>query len=258
MVADGEVLYIKYLCYHRTVPDAEGADVHVLNSSDVTRHAERLLRREIPIARPDVLVNPLQDKGYQVGFTFDDGSASDIENACALRDLNAGAIFFVPTSVIGSTGYLSGAQLRAIRSMGMVIGSHSHHHRPLPGRTVAEIRSQLKLSKDFLEDLLGEPIQHLAPPGGLFDSMVSGLAEEAGYRYLFSTKWGVNKVASDRKFFVLRRNSINRERGFKLFDRITEPVHTNYRDDMQYACKQIAKQILPRTLFSSLKAKYFG
>jgi len=77
---------------------------------------------------------------------------------------------------------MSGERLRAMRAAGVTVGSHTLEHVKL-----AEVDRETKVrelseSRSVLEDVLGEPVEHLCYPFGSFDRETVELAAEAGYR----------------------------------------------------------------------------
>ena len=118
-----------------------------------------------------------------VVITFDDGHASDYEVAFpALQADGVSADFFVNTSQVGRTGYLTWAQIAEMQRGGCSFSSHSHDHVALVGLPRNALRSQLERSKRLLEDRLGEAVSFLAVPYGFVDRHVTAMAREVGYR----------------------------------------------------------------------------
>jgi peptidoglycan/xylan/chitin deacetylase (PgdA/CDA1 family) len=77
---------------------------------------------------------------------------------------------------------MTGAQLREIQAAGITVGSHSQTHRRLAELDTAEQAQELRDSRSELEDLLGQPVEHLCYPFGSFDQDSVRLAAQAGYR----------------------------------------------------------------------------
>lgn len=93
--------------------------------------------------------------------------------------------------------------VRELRAHGFDFQSHTRHHADLPTLDDAELHAELQGSREDLEDLLGEPVLHLAYPYGHYDDRVQRAARAAGYRSAFSTEPGFNRRDADR--FRLRR-----------------------------------------------------
>ena len=86
-------------------------------------------------------------------------------------------------------------EVRALRSAGMDVQSHTRTHRVLQTLTPAELDEELAGSREELEAVLREPVHTLAYPTG---KPVSGrddiqsAARRAGYRLAFENVGGVN------------------------------------------------------------------
>lgn len=61
------------------------------------------------------------------------------------------------------------------------IGSHAISHRPLANLTVDDLRSELKVSREYLEGHTGQPVRLFSYPFGLFDHEVAQATRGAGY-----------------------------------------------------------------------------
>jgi peptidoglycan/xylan/chitin deacetylase (PgdA/CDA1 family) len=118
-----------------------------------------------------------------VGITFDDGFASDYEEAFpALLAEGARADFFVNTANVGTSEYLNWSQIREMHRGGMGIHSHGHSHAALSLLSVDSLRRELNTSRNLLEDQLGSSVEFIAAPYGLVNRRVIHEALAAGYR----------------------------------------------------------------------------
>lgn len=192
------------LMYHDVVPahDPErsgfsgpGSNVYKLTPAAFEAHLDALARafprgpQILTGAEPLLTHVPLM-------LTFDDGGVSAIEEiAPRLEARGWRGHFFVTTARIGTHGFLTGAQVRALHGRGHAIGTHSHTHpvimTALPAR---EIRQEWRTSIQRLEDILGVPIQIGAVPGGYTNHLVARIAAEEGIRFLFTSEPRVRLV----------------------------------------------------------------
>jgi peptidoglycan/xylan/chitin deacetylase (PgdA/CDA1 family) len=82
--------------------------------------------------------------------------------------------------------FLTPAQIRAMRAAGMTIGAHTRSHPQLDLLAPQHHDSELRGARDDLEDLLGEPVLHLAYPNpggnGVIKPPVRDAAARCGYR----------------------------------------------------------------------------
>ena len=136
----------------------------------------------------DRAVSPVP-KSPVVVVTFDDGLVTDYEIAFPLlAEFGQRAVFFLNTSTIGRTGYLTWAQVAEMQRNGMSIQSHSHRHVDLTVLPSLTLESELIESKRRLEDRLGSQVDFLAAPHGVLDRRVVRRAFAVGYRAVCSTR----------------------------------------------------------------------
>lgn len=127
----------------------------------------------------------------ELGITFDDGNASDYEQAVPLLlERGLTARFFVLAGRIDKPGSLSAKQIREMAAAGMKIGSHGCSHIDWRRATDAELKRELHDARSALEDVLGERVDTLAVPFGLFDRRVVARSRKAGYRKIFTSSGG--------------------------------------------------------------------
>lgn len=111
--------------------------------------------------------------------------------------------------------------VRALARAGMTIGSHTVSHPNLPTLTATEAFGELVESKRLLEGLTGEPVRHLAYPGGPesrrpdFTRATMELARRAGYRSASTSLRQPVALGSD--VFALGRYDVHERMGFSGF-----------------------------------------
>jgi peptidoglycan/xylan/chitin deacetylase (PgdA/CDA1 family) len=141
----------------------------------------------------------------RIRITFDDGNRSD--RTIALPVLQASGLradFFVLTGRIGQPGSLDAADIRALRTAGMGIGSHGVAHRHWNSLGAAELREELVGSKAALEALLGEEVAAAAVPFGSYSRGVLAALRAAGYRAVWTSDGGM----ADLDAFLRPRTSV--------------------------------------------------
>jgi peptidoglycan/xylan/chitin deacetylase (PgdA/CDA1 family) len=74
-------------------------------------------------------------------------------------------------------------EIADLQRNGVTIGSHTETHVSLPMESPETVAKELEASKRTLEQHLGEPVTHLAYPGGQFTTPVLEAARRAGYRF---------------------------------------------------------------------------
>jgi len=129
-----------------------------------------------------------------VAISFDDGDEGQYRHAFpALVDRAMTATFFVTTSWVGKPGYVTWPQLREMKSAGMSIQSHTHTHPFLSELPEHRVREELSISKAELDQHLGQDTSSLGLPGGDPPARrLQQLIPEAGYRFVATSRWGLN------------------------------------------------------------------
>lgn len=124
-------------------------------------------------------------------LTFDDGDAGWYYSALPLLE-KAGlrALFFVTPGLVGTSGYCSWEQLRALVEAGHQIGTHGLTHRFLPDLDEPDCLQELTASKQEIEKRLGISVDSVSFPGGRYGSRELALARRAGYRQCYSSAPG--------------------------------------------------------------------
>lgn len=124
-------------------------------------------------------------------LSFDDGHLSNYTEAFPLLQQHAcSADFFVNSSNVGTRGYASWIELRAMADAGQSIQSHSHTHRYLTSLSATELRDELVRSKTMIEDRVGHAVSLLAPPGGRMPANLERIARDCGYQHILSSRPG--------------------------------------------------------------------
>lgn len=240
-----------FLNYHRTERRPESKDVYVLTSDEFARQMQLVADSGISVLDPHVLDG--SENGHRLAITFDDGYKSDLENAALLARRGYSAMFFISTANIGKPGYLDSDEIRELEKMGMVIGSHSHHHKRLNTLEEIEIQAELSSSKDILEEILGHPISSIAFPGGGYNRVVIEEATRLGFRYLLTTDWGLARLPRDRDFVLINRNNILRGMTDVAFTHLITLKSLRSRQ-ARFLAKQFVQSMLPEAAYRKLRA----
>lgn len=77
---------------------------------------------------------------------------------------------------------MSAARLRELRGAGIEIGSHGLTHQRLAAIDRDAAEAEIARSKDRLQQLLGEPVEHFCYPYGSYDDAVVSMVAAAAYR----------------------------------------------------------------------------
>ena len=141
-----------------------------------------------------------------VALTFDDGFADFIPGAMpALREYRLPATMFLVARTLeegqGGASWLrpqedvppatlTAVDVLELQEMGVAFGSHSWAHRDLRELTEAECVTDLRDSREKIEDLLHTEVPLLAYPYGFHADHVRRAAATAGYRFALSLPEG--------------------------------------------------------------------
>ncbi len=140
-----------------------------------------------------------------VVITFDDGNASDLEQALpALQERGLTATFFVVAGRLGTPGFLDTAGVRALADAGMEIGCHGMRHRRWRGLDSSALHEELVEAKRVLELVVGCPVHAAACPYGSYDRRVLRAARASGYRRVYTSDGG----PAGREAFLQARTSV--------------------------------------------------
>lgn len=115
-------------------------------------------------------------------FTVDDGKESALLVADMLDEYNYRATFFVTRDrSLTKPGYIREPQIQELRRQGFSLGTHGATHDKLTFMPEQCCLEELKGSKEWLEDVIGERVRYMSVPGGYINSRVRRLAQASGY-----------------------------------------------------------------------------
>lgn len=151
-------------------------------------------------------------------LTFDDGYRDILTHvAPVLCELGWSAtVFLVPGWMQGArrqpankptVPLLTWADVRRLRDQGFSFGAHSQTHPRLTTLSDADAAWEMTVSRDVIEQELGEPVPFMAYPYGAVDERISHIAANSGYR----AACGANRGVWGR-FNLWRATAINAHR----------------------------------------------
>jgi peptidoglycan/xylan/chitin deacetylase (PgdA/CDA1 family) len=141
--------------------------------------------------------HPFPDR-YAV-LAVDDGHESSMQAADLLEAAGCRATFFVTRDrALTRAGYLREQDIRELRKRGFSIGAHGTSHRKLTFLAENDCIEELKGSKHWLEQVLGESVRYMAAPGGFINARVLQLACELGYILTGTCSEWMNSVSTMR------------------------------------------------------------
>ncbi len=195
----------------------------------------------------DYVYNGTELPEKPVLITFDDGYTSNYDVAYPiLEEFGFHAVIFAVGSSVGESTYhgtdnpinphFSEEQAREmVESSVIELGSHTYDmHRsesyekaedgarfdvnPISGESEGEyldfIRSDFEKSREYLAEISGGEINALSYPRGRVNDNAARVAEEAGFRLTFSTKWGIHTLVKGlpQSLYCIRRMHVSNDR----------------------------------------------
>ena len=131
-------------------------------------------------------------------LTFDDGHISHYGTALPiLKEAGLSGVFFIVVDEVAKNNRMGWRWIKALRSAGMEIGSHSLHHTALNKAPYQSLIVELKASKLELESHLGEKILAFSVPTGIYSRKISNVARGMGYKLVFTSFIGNITLNSD-------------------------------------------------------------
>jgi peptidoglycan/xylan/chitin deacetylase (PgdA/CDA1 family) len=125
-----------------------------------------------------------------VALTFDDGYEDAFSAALpVLQRYGFTATFYIISGMVGQAGYMSWAQVAALRDAGMEIGAHTVNHLDLTSLDVATAGYEIAQSKDDLERNLGISVTSFCYPTGLYNALVEDQVRADGFLSATTTRW---------------------------------------------------------------------
>jgi peptidoglycan/xylan/chitin deacetylase (PgdA/CDA1 family) len=107
-----------------------------------------------------------------VSVTLDDGWTNQYTNALpALTKYSVPATFYIISgSLTDQPDYMSGTQVKALKTAGHEIGDHTITHPDLTTLSAALLTSEMKNSQATLQTLIGAPVPNFAYPYGAYNA----------------------------------------------------------------------------------------
>ena len=191
----------RVLMYHAVGNRVDGDinNIYTMSRTDFLRHVETLQSVSAKFNMPFAPFR--QSKNTEIAVTFDDGYAdalSTIGPELSKRGIPF-HVFVTPEKLTsGDPRYLSTLELRELATIpGATIGAHGATHRSLTSLNIADAESDLRRSKQQLENVLETPITTMSYPYGHVNESVRAAAQRVGFTAAACSKWGVNDEHSD-------------------------------------------------------------
>jgi peptidoglycan/xylan/chitin deacetylase (PgdA/CDA1 family) len=174
---------------------------HAINTSSIPRFEKQMdmiLDMGAPVSLDgDLCMLP---GSTNIAVTFDDGYQSVFQNALPiLENKRIPATIFITTGCLGKKPMwvsninhclaaeivLTNAQLKALPSDLVTVGSHTVSHINLNSADAIIAKKEIFESKETIEKLLGRQVTLFAAPYGMLNDEFVPLFKEAGYKRVF-------------------------------------------------------------------------
>ena len=154
------------------------------------------------------MVGTIDPPGNCIVLTFDDSLLSQYVNAMpVLVDMGIPAVFFVlPGFNDGVHRYMTNSQLQDVANAGFDIELHTCNHANLPllaRRNLLAFYAEIDDCREILQDIVGQPVNYIAYPSGLYDATVLDAVTRFGFRGGFTTR--ASAVLNYRSPYTLPR-----------------------------------------------------
>ncbi|HVQ43988.1 MAG TPA: polysaccharide deacetylase family protein [Candidatus Saccharimonadia bacterium] len=206
-MADGSTHYF----YLGDVPQSSGWTqerlYYVMPAGAVSATVMHLMYQNGTLTTDDFSFQPHALAGFSRGLvtlTFDDGWTSQYTNGLPVMKKYGltGTYYIISGYLTSQPDYLTVAQIKALKTAGNQIGSHTVSHPDLTTLSAADLTKELKNSQTTLTNKFGGPIQDFAAPYGTYNAATMAAVQKY-YRSQRSTDEGYNS-ADDTDLYRLR------------------------------------------------------
>lgn len=184
-----------------------------------------------------------------VVLTFDDGHKSHLEYAApALMECGFKGIFFISAGLVGQGDLMNWNEIKWLSEQGFEMGSHGYYHRPLTSLNTSDLRQEVIGSKKMIEDKIGKEVKSFSVPRGFNSPAIRRLAQEAGYQFVFNSRFDLNDLGQDK--FDLRRMAVKQSTSLEEFKLWLDDQlgWQRYKE----AVKDYARSFIPGALYDQL------
>lgn len=235
---------IPVLMYHRVLETLPAAPSHGIwvSARQFTKHLTSLKRRGYHSITFRDYERFLQGHGAlprkPIILTFDDGYEDNYLTAFPLlQKFGFSAVIYAVTNRNRRTNFwdeneppaklMSPSQMIELYRSGIEIGSHTVTHPRLPIASPKSAQSEIRDSKDALEQLIGSQVLSFAYPYGELSQTVKELVSEAGYRFAVAADSGPFNFYQD--FLEIRRTQVFPWTDQVGFWKKTLPIYGRYK-----------------------------
>ena len=194
-------IHRRVLMYHSISQHKQrNKDIYSLSQRDFAQHVELL--HELHKTENSKIVKLDSTDRSGITITFDDGYRDTLTIAAqTLADKKLPFTVFVSSANItsGDSKFLNRQELIELSKIsGATVGSHGHAHSHMAKMSPQDVTSDLKQSKDWLEQIVQKPVTTLSYPHGSYNNDVVRIASEIGFEFAATSKWGVFEVGTKK------------------------------------------------------------
>ncbi len=196
------------------------------------------------------LINFLSEKinPKKITLTFDDGFKSIIPAVEYSLKKGFTTIAYIISDYIDKEGFLTKKDIKYLRSIGCIIGSHSKSHRDLSKVGKDLLNVELIESKKVLEKIIGEEVNHFSCPYGIHNKY---LIRKAKTIYTFNAISRPNFFKEKNIIGRISINSLNCKSHDNILILLSKKVP--YKYVMRLFISYILKIILPNKIYIFIK-----
>jgi peptidoglycan/xylan/chitin deacetylase (PgdA/CDA1 family) len=185
------------LTYHRIRDDKLDPNITVMTNSFI-RQINYILAH-FSIQSVHELINSIQVEKFHekdlFAITFDDGFKDNYDNAFPIiKQRQIPAMIFPVTKFINNLDeYLNTHQILEMKQNNITFGCHTHSHPILSELSIDETRKEISISKNILENILGNKISVFAYPKGKshhFNETTIKELKNAGFKAAYTNENG--------------------------------------------------------------------
>lgn len=194
--------------FHAIDTEVDGDTYKIYSVSESSFKLYASLINDLSNFDPVLAITDVQtalDRGTSI--TFDDGYLSTLTVAGPIlcRMSLPFSVFLAPDLITsGDSRYMNRDHVKELSQLsGVHIGAHGFNHVRLSSIPVKARATELRRSREWIEDLIQRPVTTMSYPYG---DMPEGIREDvkaAGFTLAASSLWGFNSSLTDR--FTLRR-----------------------------------------------------
>jgi peptidoglycan/xylan/chitin deacetylase (PgdA/CDA1 family) len=172
--------YKKFEANFTTPANAKSVSVlHLLSGNGWLQTDAYSLSEANPAPDPQPQPDPAKFSRPLISIEFDDGWKNAYQNGFPIvESFGYRASQYVITGTTQWNGYMNDADIVDLKNRGHDIGSHTITHPHLPQLGNAQITNELSQSKQYLQNLLGTPVNTFVTPFCESNSTVSAIAKQ--------------------------------------------------------------------------------